>query len=658
MEIFVDSNTADRQLQRFFNDTDRGMTASAQRAARLFAQGFTRGIDGVIRDSHGRIIDPNDPRLQINSQRAGRRFWSNFHNQSQQAMGAMFRSTGFLSMFSNLPPQFQAAIAAGLVTAVVGAASAVGAALNAVILAAVGGGVLAAGIVSAVQNPMVSKAFGDVGHEFQNIFKDMGTPFVEPLMRAADRFQERVIKLRPEFRDMALEISDLVDPLADGLDGLVKEVMPGLREAVTASMPVLREFFKDLPEIGKALSDFFHSMSTEGEGAVKGMRALMMLLAGAITTVGDVIEFLSGEWDDFTERVENGLQGLSKIPLIGRLFQDAADDWEQFNETGDGFVRTIGGVAEGLDRTAESSERARVEAQKLDKQMDQLFQTMTGSRDAAIAYEQAIDDLTESLKQNGLTTDIGTQKGRDNAKAIDDVAKAAYRTREAMIAQAGGQNASAQAVQSANDAYRRQIDALRAQLLAAGMSKQQVDALLQSWYALVNAPNTVKHVTIKYSAQGSSISPGRYRFERWGGVEHAQMGTLSRAQVFRGGPTLFAFAEPETEQEAFIPKRGDQRRSMAILRIAADWMNADVLPRPSGPSPLPAGRAGTIGTRHIAGMHTERAAHKLGPYTIQVGDRVLTSFVVDAITGAPEAIADAADEGRRRRRFLNPQISR
>lgn len=65
---------------------------------------------------------------------------------------------------------------------------------------------------------------------------------------------------------------------------------------------------------------------------------------------------------------------------------------------------------------------------------------------------------------------------------------------------------------------------------------------------------------------------------RWGGIAlHAQDG-LVNAQVFSArNPARYAFAEPATGGEAFIPKRGDYSRSMAILAEAASWYGAELV---------------------------------------------------------------------------------
>jgi len=65
---------------------------------------------------------------------------------------------------------------------------------------------------------------------------------------------------------------------------------------------------------------------------------------------------------------------------------------------------------------------------------------------------------------------------------------------------------------------------------------------------------------------------------RWGGLyTHAESGLVSAAVYSAQNPARYAFAEPATGGEAFIPKRGDYARSMAILREAASWYGAEIL---------------------------------------------------------------------------------
>jgi TP901 family phage tail tape measure protein len=66
--------------------------------------------------------------------------------------------------------------------------------------------------------------------------------------------------------------------------------------------------------------------------------------------------------------------------------------------------------------------------------------------------------------------------------------------------------------------------------------------------------------------------------QRWGGItQHAETG-LIRAGIYSAqNPARYAFAEPATGGEAFIPRRGNRARSLSILEQAASWYGAEVL---------------------------------------------------------------------------------
>jgi TP901 family phage tail tape measure protein len=62
-----------------------------------------------------------------------------------------------------------------------------------------------------------------------------------------------------------------------------------------------------------------------------------------------------------------------------------------------------------------------------------------GLRDAENAAEAAIDNATESLKDNGKTLDVTTEKGRANRSALDDIAESGWDLIESMRANGASQ---------------------------------------------------------------------------------------------------------------------------------------------------------------------------------------------------------------------------
>ncbi len=87
--------------------------------------------------------------------------------------------------------------------------------------------------------------------------------------------------------------------------------------------------------------------------------------------------------------------------------------------------------------------------------------------------------------------------------------------------------------------------------------------------------------------------------QRWGGVMAFAGGGFTPAHVQRG--QRIKYAEPETGGEAFIPRRGDHSRSMAVLRHAAKWYGMDVVK-------MAAGGIGTYSHRDTVSSASSRAA--------------------------------------------------
>lgn len=57
------------------------------------------------------------------------------------------------------------------------------------------------------------------------------------------------------------------------------------------------------------------------------------------------------------------------------------------------------------------------------------------ARGASISWEQAVDDASRALKDNGRNVDIGTQKGRDNRRALLDMVRAGQDYRQGLVDQ-------------------------------------------------------------------------------------------------------------------------------------------------------------------------------------------------------------------------------
>jgi len=129
--------------------------------------------------------------------------------------------------------------------------------------------------------------------------------------------------------------------------------------------------------------------------------------------------FLSGGVGDF----ENALANLDAEIKLARNSADGI---------GPIMAQTMGLSARSTDLATASAEDF---ADAIDR-INGLLSKRASVRD----YEASIDELTQSIKDNGKTLDINTEKGRANGEALDNIANTALKVAESLAPGAARQN--------------------------------------------------------------------------------------------------------------------------------------------------------------------------------------------------------------------------
>lgn len=230
---------------------------------------------------------------------------------------------------SSLPPQGQllaGVLGAGLAAALL---PIVGAAISSAVLLGLGGGVLALGIKSAMNNPEVTAAFDGLKQKASKVFADFGKPFVDPLLRAFKTFGTALDALKPSFDRIAKMIAPIVDKLAPALAQFAKNAMPGIEAAVKASVPLFETLAAKLPLIGKAVSVFFEKIASSGPEANVFFGDMLDLIAGLIVLLGSAIARMAKWYVSLRESLSKGKQlflefSVAAIGYLGKLLDGAA----------------------------------------------------------------------------------------------------------------------------------------------------------------------------------------------------------------------------------------------------------------------------------------------------------------------------------------------
>ncbi|GIH07430.1 hypothetical protein Rhe02_54970 [Rhizocola hellebori] len=370
---------------------------------------------------------------------------------------------------------------AGLAALAAVASPFIGGVIASAVIGGVGIGGIAGGLAAASQDSRVKGAAERLGEVALNAFEQAADPFVAPAIEALDLLGRAAVDVASSMKPAFAALAPVLMPLTQGLVGLVEEMMPGLIKGMEAAKPVIRAIAKELPEIGEAFGDFIGTIAEDTDGAIMAFAALSDGIQLALRWTGNMIAALEKtyEWSIGAARVANEVlvKLFGWIPVIGNIFKENGPWLDSLvgdlNKSGDAS-NDFAGDLEGIGDAAKD---AADEIDAMKKAMDNAFGKVMDINQATIAYERAIDDLTESVEENGKSLDAREEKGRANRGAILDEIQAIKDLRDANID-------NKMSVEDANALYEQQIETLRKNAIKLGLNKDEVNALVDAFKGL------------------------------------------------------------------------------------------------------------------------------------------------------------------------------
>jgi hypothetical protein len=394
---------------------------------------------------------------------------SSVFKQLGQNVGGSFMAS-FMGVLKT--PVIGPVVAASLIAAVVAAATPAGAVIAGALVAGAGAGLAAIGIKFAAESAVVksiwSKTASDLGAQMRTISKPFEATFAALSVVARRTFAGLKPELAAAFKTLAPAVTDFGNQLGRAFEKLG----PALQ-------PLASAFSKVLGALGPAMNDVFSKLSASlvklSASISKNPTALADFARGIGGLTGDLVGFVTrlNDADAAFKRLTGGTsavtalmgtlrgavamvtgpidllaQGFSKVAdgtrwAIDRQFpgqaQDAAASTTSFSSSlfkaASGLTATTNAALHNAHATHEANVAAYLLATAYDRQwaatqkanqalmqMSGLLLTLSGSE---IAYQQAVDDVTAAIKENGRTHDKNTQKGRDNQTALDQSAASA-----------------------------------------------------------------------------------------------------------------------------------------------------------------------------------------------------------------------------------------
>ncbi len=431
--------------------------------------------------------------------------------------------------------------------------------------------------------------------------------------------------------------------------------MKDLGASQQASGELARVFGQDLDRLRTNLSFMREGMGNAE--AVADLEALSGVLAALPFSMSRRVEEMKA-LDSALAQLASGGNAKEAAAWFSRIADEAAKQGisiEQLKAILPAYTQAAADASAAQSGLAASQEQATANAAILEQglaglvhqtgSLTKAWERLHGSQvswaEAQIDVEAAIDALTESLQKNGHALDFDSEKGRENQRAILDVVKSAKDAAQAKYDGTVATQGEAGALRDANQIYNDYIGRLRAALEKQHLTKKQIDDLIAAYASMpsliatrVTTPGLdsalAKLRELERMARDRRMEIRTGISNRAGGVyEHAATGVLRDPQVFSSVNTgaRYAFAEPGTGGEAFIPRYGDWQRAMSILDHAAGWYGARVMPNtsagpsaPAGPSAADFGRAvkaalhgvAVVMDGHVVGRIDAKRADLLG----------------------------------------------
>lgn len=338
--------------------------------------------------------------------------------------------TSMLDLFNKLSPSAQATVVQ--IAAVAAAA-----------LLVAGAGIKATTSILAMKASM--DAAGISGARLAVVLKGLGAAAaVGALAAVTNEFQ--MMQTRAAVADVAVDelassLSDLADTgnVSGGLNSLFAEkggLFGSDEKIVTTTEAIERFAYTAQDALGDDLYSKIVRLQDMGEGTARLGEYVGQMDAALAAMVR------AGNAEKAAAALEKMLSGISDPAVREEVLAQFTGYQTALDETAVSAASTAD-AAQGLaDETYASAKAAREAADGTAtwaEELNQVNSPILDARDAARQFEQAVDDASGALKDNGKTLDINTDKGRENQAALDGVARAALDQIGAMQANGASQ---------------------------------------------------------------------------------------------------------------------------------------------------------------------------------------------------------------------------
>lgn len=385
-------------------------------AREQLVEGARRTADEV-RDILGRSGGENEERTRRSTRRGARRgleqgFWDGLRTgQNIATLIASSLASALDDGISALPVEVKAAIVAGLIAA----APVIIAQLSGAIAGATALGFAGIGIGLASQLQPINDAFALMLSEVRNTLVEAAGPLIDPLLRAMEFFRTVVQG------SLAPTLENLFEVIGPGIEDLLNGITEGVAAffaAFDTSGPEVNALLSDLgglaAELLGILGEVFSLFVDGGLETRIALRDLVTLIELTVLGVAGLARLLTeiyGKARLIVALIQGDLPAAANAVLEGQMASN--DAIFRMNKEYGGLVVATDAETKALKEQQKALEDTKKAMDDLIKQADDLISKRIDSKESWA-------DLTETIKEHGASLDLDSEKGRENARNVQD----------------------------------------------------------------------------------------------------------------------------------------------------------------------------------------------------------------------------------------------
>lgn len=404
-------------------------------ASKNFASSLVQAVEGVapaIAKEIGQAIEQAGGKISG----LGKKATEDIAGTSGQAIRQF--GSRFLRIVNDIAPAFanllaDAARAAGppvalaLVGALIPALSVVGGALAAVISGAGALTGIAGGVALAFKDPRVKNAGKSLGKTLLGGLQEDASSLVTPLIAQFAKIEARFVKLRPIFRAIFDGAGDLLGPLVDGVLAFSEHLARGIKAAVEGAGPVIDALSRGFDYLGGAIENMFTDLADDGVAAGQALDLVFKVVGNTIIGVTNTLEGLTklfgfgAKAGLFGQEIRTSFIAAEvSANLAAAATAQARVAIDTVGVSADNAASQLGIMNTGLQASSDA--------------MNEAATAASGLFGAVTDVGQSYADANKAIAENGATLSVNTQAGRDNRKALKNLADDIVAYREGLAA--------------------------------------------------------------------------------------------------------------------------------------------------------------------------------------------------------------------------------